>query len=309
MTYNQEDFIAEAINSCLNQIIKPFELIILDDHSIDSTWEKVKDYEKLYPSLIKAYRNEKNSGIYYSYEKIKSLASGNVFTYLAGDDFLLPQCIKDVNEAILINSLNPNIDKFIIVTNNMCFYNNKEEKVVYNNFKLRFKLPIKTMLRQSLGYRGVGISKPLHNEVLDTYMLSLLKPHFKYSIDSIKGIDEVIKADKIIFIETISTAQRLGVGITLASSSHQLTRESIDDFVNYLKFEYSNYFDQRDILFIDYLKARMNLISYYNISNFVKFVLLLYRNRYNFDKNDPFWRQLRFLIPREFLTHLKRLRN
>jgi glycosyltransferase involved in cell wall biosynthesis len=309
MTYNQENFIAEAINSCLNQEIMPFELIILDDHSIDSTWAKVKDYEKLFPSLIKSFRNEKNSGIYFSYEKIKSLASGNVLTYLAGDDFLLPKCIKDVNEAIEINHLNPNIDKFIIVTNNIGFYNNKEGKVVCNNFSLRFKLPIKTMLRQSLGYRGVGMSKPLHNEVLDTYSLSLLKPHFKYSIDSIKGIDEVIKADKIIFINTFSTAQRLGVGVTSDSGSHQLTRESIDDFVNYLQNKFSNYFDLQDILFIDYLKARMNLISNYNISNFIKFVLILYKNRYNFEKNDSFWKQLRFLIPRVFLTYLKGLRK
>jgi glycosyltransferase involved in cell wall biosynthesis len=309
MTYNQEYFIEEAINSCLNQEIKPFELIILDDHSIDSTWAKVKDYEKRFPSLIKSFRNEKNSGIYFSYEKIKALASGNVLTYLAGDDLLLPECIKDLNEAIEINNLNPEIDKFIIVTNNIGFYNNKEAKVVCNNFGLRFKSPIKTMLRQSLGYRGVGISKPLHNEVLDTYSLSLLKPHFKYSIDSIKGIDEVIKADKIIFINTISTAQRLGVGVTSASGSHQLTREAIDDFVNYLQSEFSNYFDLQDILFVDYLKARLNLISDYNISNFVKYVFILYKNRYNFQENDSFWRQFRFLIPREFLTYLKGLRR
>lgn len=309
MTYNQENYISEAINSCLNQEIKPFELIILDDHSIDSTWSKVKDYEKRFPSLIKSFRNEKNSGIYFSYEKIKALASGNVLTYLAGDDLLLPECVKDVNEAIEINNLNPDIDKFIIVTNNIGFYNNREAKVVCNNFSLRFKLPLKTMLRQSLGYRGVGISKPLHNDVLDTYSLSLLKPHFKYSIDSIKGIDEVIKADKIIFINTISTAQRLGVGITSASDSHQLTREAIDDFVNYLQNEFSNYFDSQDILFIDYLKARLNLISDYNISTFVKYVLMLYKNRYNFEENDSFWRQSRFLIPREFLTYLKRLRK
>jgi glycosyltransferase involved in cell wall biosynthesis len=309
MTYNQEYFIEEAINSCLNQEIKPFELIILDDHSIDSTWAKVKDYEKRFPSLIKSFRNEKNSGIYFSYEKIKALASGNVLTYLAGDDLLLPQCIKDVNEAIEINNLNPEIDKFIVVTNNIGFYNNKEAKVICNNFGLRFKSPIKTMLRQSLGYRGVGISKPLHNEVLDTYSLSLLKPHFKYSIDSIKGIDEVIKADKIIFINTISTAQRLGVGVTSASGSHQLTREAIDDFANYLQSEFSNYFDLQDILFVDYLKARNNIISHYNLSTFVKYVFILYKNRYNFEENDSFWRQLRFLIPRELLTYLKRLRK
>ena len=42
--YNSEKYIKESINSILNQEYKNFELIIVDDGSIDSSIEIVKEY-------------------------------------------------------------------------------------------------------------------------------------------------------------------------------------------------------------------------------------------------------------------------
>ena len=57
--YNAEKYIAEAIESILNQTFKDFEFIIIDDCSTDRTWEIIQKYSKI-DNRIVALRNEKN---------------------------------------------------------------------------------------------------------------------------------------------------------------------------------------------------------------------------------------------------------
>ena len=42
--YNEERFIKEAINSCLQQIFTKFELIIINDGSTDNTKNIIQDF-------------------------------------------------------------------------------------------------------------------------------------------------------------------------------------------------------------------------------------------------------------------------
>jgi len=58
--FNAEDYVAEAIESVLNQTYKNLELIIVDDASKDSSWKIVSRYAKKYPTKIKAIRLKKN---------------------------------------------------------------------------------------------------------------------------------------------------------------------------------------------------------------------------------------------------------
>lgn len=60
-TYNRFNLLQETINSILNQTYKNFELIIIDNYSIDNTEKIVKTYIKK-DKRIKYYKN-KNNGI------------------------------------------------------------------------------------------------------------------------------------------------------------------------------------------------------------------------------------------------------
>lgn len=61
-SYNGEKYIAQQIESVLNQTYNDFILYINDDCSTDKTYEIIKNYEAKYPGKIKVTRNEKNSG-------------------------------------------------------------------------------------------------------------------------------------------------------------------------------------------------------------------------------------------------------
>lgn len=102
--YNSEKYIKESINSILNQEYKNFELIIVDDGSIDSSIEIVKEYND---SRIKLYENIENKGLPYTRNKLLSLATGEYIALLDSDDIALKNRIKVQVEFL---EKNKNID-------------------------------------------------------------------------------------------------------------------------------------------------------------------------------------------------------
>ncbi len=93
-TYNQENFISESIESALNQTYRPIEIVIGDDCSQDNTWDIVRQYQKKYPDLIKAFRNAQNLGITGNCNAILSQCTGKYMVFMAGDDLIHPDKVK-----------------------------------------------------------------------------------------------------------------------------------------------------------------------------------------------------------------------
>ncbi len=83
--YNREAFIAEAIESVLNSDYKFFELIIVDDRSIDNTVNIVKSYADK-DKRIRFYTNEHNLGDYPNRNKAASYARGKYLMFCDSDD-------------------------------------------------------------------------------------------------------------------------------------------------------------------------------------------------------------------------------
>ena len=86
--FNSEQFVAEAIESILNQTFKDFEFLILDDTSTDKSFRIIKDFEQQ-DSRIKVYQNEKNLGVVESRNKLISLSKGKYIAWLDSDDIAL----------------------------------------------------------------------------------------------------------------------------------------------------------------------------------------------------------------------------
>ena len=86
--YNQEKYIAEAIESALMQSCSfESEIIICDDCSTDNTAKIIALYTEKYPEKIKAFFAEKNIGMLENWQRALSLCKGKYIALLEGDDF------------------------------------------------------------------------------------------------------------------------------------------------------------------------------------------------------------------------------
>ncbi len=91
--YNSEKYIAEAIDSILNQTFSDFEFIIINDGSTDSTPDIVKKYAKQ-DKRIKFIDNKKNRGVAAIRNMLLDSASGEYLMYQDSDDVSMPNRIE-----------------------------------------------------------------------------------------------------------------------------------------------------------------------------------------------------------------------
>jgi glycosyltransferase involved in cell wall biosynthesis len=93
-TYNQAQYLPEAIESVLAQTFHDFEFIIIDDGSSDGSAEIIARYAAR-DSRIRFERNEPNAGMVNNWNRCLERARGDYIKYLFGDDmFLSPHTVE-----------------------------------------------------------------------------------------------------------------------------------------------------------------------------------------------------------------------
>ncbi len=88
--YNSDKFIAEAIESILNQTFNDFECIIINDGSTDNTADIVKKYAKQ-DKRIKFINNKKNQGLIAVLNQGLDLCRGEYIARMDSDDISRPE--------------------------------------------------------------------------------------------------------------------------------------------------------------------------------------------------------------------------
>ena len=90
-TFNQEEYVAEAIESFLAQKTKyRFEIILHDDASTDGTRNVAIDYQRRYPSIIKLIlprENQYSLNRHIPFRSSVDMAQGEFIALCEGDDF------------------------------------------------------------------------------------------------------------------------------------------------------------------------------------------------------------------------------
>lgn len=95
ITYNQNEFLQECIDSCLKQNYKNIEIVIADDASTDGTQDMLRDYESKYPGKFILRLSSKNQGITENSNLAHSSCSGKYIAWMGGDDLMLPGKISE----------------------------------------------------------------------------------------------------------------------------------------------------------------------------------------------------------------------
>ena len=94
--FNAERFIKTCIDSILNQTLRDFEIIIVDDCSDDKSREIVEEYRD---SRIKLYRNITNLGDAGTRNAGLAIASGKYVYFMDDDDAILPNTLEVMYQA------------------------------------------------------------------------------------------------------------------------------------------------------------------------------------------------------------------
>lgn len=102
--YNGEKYLKEAIDSILAQTFIDFELIISDNASTDRTPQICQAYANK-DLRIRYYRNEKNLGAAFNFNRVFQLSSGEYFKWASHDDIITPDYILKCVDVLDKNDL------------------------------------------------------------------------------------------------------------------------------------------------------------------------------------------------------------
>jgi glycosyltransferase involved in cell wall biosynthesis len=88
ITYNHQDYIAQAIEGVLKQVTNfKIALIIGEDYSTDTTRKICEVYAEKYPKIIKLVAEDKNVGMMQNFLRTVKECDGKYIAYIEGDDY------------------------------------------------------------------------------------------------------------------------------------------------------------------------------------------------------------------------------
>jgi hypothetical protein len=109
-TYNSEEYIAEALNSVLQQTYNNIEVLLVDDASTDNTTEIIRQFAKNDCRII-LEKLPINSGTAIARNKGINSANGSFIAFLDADDMWLPnklqlqlELMQEKNCAVVFSS-------------------------------------------------------------------------------------------------------------------------------------------------------------------------------------------------------------
>ena len=194
--YNRQNYVAQAIESILNQTYTNFEFIIIDDCSTDNTYKIIKKYVKRDKRII-ALQNEDNKGIVHALNTGFKLAQGKYIARMDDDDISLPQRfekqVKYMEENPDVVVLGSKIETFPNEGGNWC--------PATNGDLLQMLMP----LCCPICHPSVLIRK----DFLRKHKLSYLE-EYKYAEDYHLWTQIILKGGKIVNLDEVLLKYRIG---------------------------------------------------------------------------------------------------
>lgn len=103
LVYNYEmQYLRQCLDSIFHQdILKNFEVILIDDASIDGSWEIVQEFLNQYPWRITVNRNRRVLGPQVNLHNCLRMAKGRYYATLTSDQAFLPEYIKSCIQTMM----------------------------------------------------------------------------------------------------------------------------------------------------------------------------------------------------------------
>ena len=169
-TYNQKDYIAQTLQSIIDQKHDyKYEILVSDDCSNDGTQDVIRQFHEKYPDIIKPVYNEKNLGPMQNYYTNITRAKGKYIMGCGGDDYWLPEKVKTQ-----IDFMEKNISFAVCYGKANAFYQN--ENRIEPNFGYNY-LDFKDILKQKRN-SCPALTLCIRRDFFEKY-LDEIKPHEK----------------------------------------------------------------------------------------------------------------------------------
>lgn len=99
--FNQQEFLASALESVRSQTLSPFEHLIIDGGSTDNSLAIAKEYASSTTRIV----SEPDDGLYNALNKGASLATGEIIGFLHADDFFSTETVlNDVLDVFTLKN-------------------------------------------------------------------------------------------------------------------------------------------------------------------------------------------------------------
>ena len=264
--YNHDKFVGEAIKSVLNQSLKDFELLIIDDNSTDQTFEIVNSFKD---QRIKVFRNEKNFGMVFNTNSLIKKSIGEYIAIINSDDSWLPEKLQkqfdflenNVGYGACFTLAN------IVNESGKSIKNNIQESLKYLEFDRFGFLNYFFFYNNPLCYPSVLISKKVFEKI------SLFNPAYIILLDIEMWIRICFAGFEIkILNESLTNFRILNNGGNLSSKNHKtVIRNNLEFKEIYKSYQHIKSYDEFIKIFPEYEKIAItnkNLAGYYYLIDF-----------------------------------------
>lgn len=95
--YNTHTYLNDTIHSIISQEFQDYEIICIDDGSLDNTPEIIKSWKEKYPNRIKAYFN-KHQGVSKTRNDLVKYSTGKYLIFLDSDDIMGQDFLRIIAE-------------------------------------------------------------------------------------------------------------------------------------------------------------------------------------------------------------------
>jgi len=268
--YNQRQYLDEMLQSLLTSENIPYEIIISDDCSTDGSQEILREYHSRYPEIIKLILRDKNVGITNNLNGLYNEPSGDIISFIAGDDYISPKLLEAIDIAVSNSGLNPQLDKLLSLPLVANLYPNKtlryfDNNLIWTNPNIK---KISLAVRHKIITQNVGISAALFK----------IWPHFDLNSFEDIGIYSdfpiyvkvATMVDYFIQVKDEYAVHRCDVGITSKENkiknrlSYNLAAKKIINEFN---------LDKIDKNYLNYEIIKNELYEYKSFYSFIKYLI------------------------------------
>jgi teichuronic acid biosynthesis glycosyltransferase TuaG len=228
-SYNSEEYISQTIESVLSQTYKNFELIIIDDGSLDNSLEIINKYV-VKDERVKLIISKENGGAGIARNEGIKFSKGKFIAFLDSDDLWLPEKLEKQISFMIRNNYNFSFTSY--------------EKINEAGMKMNkiAKAPKEVTYNKALYKNPIGCLTVIYNKEFygKQYMPEIRK-----------------RQDYALWLQLLKTNNGYGLDEVLALYRVRENSISANKF-NLLKYEWSIY---RDVEKLSLSKSTFYLLS------------------------------------------------